>query len=184
MFQLPDIFPPELVIVLVFIILPTIGFFLKYRLKLPLNSVEFKFISIYLFSIGLMIILVIVSLVFFEADFLISFICMLIAIVLIIVSLLYTLRVIRQQADSLQNQQSMLKNIITNAESVAINVAGMASELASSASEVNSSAEEINVITQNGQETSQSLMQLLNQTNQIAGLVKTASSEMSSLLKT
>ncbi|MBN1801518.1 MAG: hypothetical protein JW891_08435 [Candidatus Lokiarchaeota archaeon] len=168
----------EFALSLVFIVFTVIPIIIKYYYKIDARSTEFKVLVMFVVSVVVLLVLVIITTMGFDADFIVVFCLVPPAVIVIIYTLIYILKKIRSQEDSLKSQQSALQNIIKSAESVALNVAGMASELASSASEVNSSAEEINMITQNGQETSQYLMNLLNQINEMAGLVRTVSSEM------
>ncbi|MFX1237490.1 MAG: methyl-accepting chemotaxis protein, partial [Promethearchaeota archaeon] len=170
--------PPEMMLMLiavVFTIMP-IGFKLRYRIVS--NSVEFRVLTFYVIGVAAILILAVLVITVFDSSILLIFCLVPPAIIFLIYSLRYCLKVIRHQEISLKQQQSALQKIIKSAESVALNVAGMASELASSATEVNATAEEINLITKKGQSLSEKLMGLLQQISEMAKLIKKLSEEM------
>ena len=116
---------------------------LKFWQKIDIKSVEFKVLIFYV--IGVVSIEVITQIImgFFDSELLYTLVMVPPVVILVLWSLIYSLRIIRGQAYTLKNQRGHLEKIINNSESIALNVSNIATELSSSASEVNAASEQI-----------------------------------------
>jgi len=137
----------ELYIILVILSFTFIILLLTYRYKISTKSVEFKVVVLYCLGVATLLVITVFAILVFDADLLITFIMVPPAIIFLIYSLIYILKVIRRQETTLKGQRGRLEKIITNSESVALSVANMATELSASASEVNASSEQISQTT-------------------------------------
>lgn len=118
-----------------------------YKYKINRRSVEFKILVLNLGNLTLLTMVSILLVTVFDYDLLLLFCSAPVDLSFSLYSLIYMIRFIRGQEQSLKAQQATLKAIIDNAESVALSVANMATELSASASEVNASSEEISQTT-------------------------------------
>ncbi|MFX1274293.1 MAG: methyl-accepting chemotaxis protein [Promethearchaeota archaeon] len=139
--------PVEMFIMLIIVGFTLVALVIIYRYKIKIKSVEFKILLYYLVGVGSLSSLAMILVGLLNSDIFFTFITSPVSFIFVVYSLLYILKVIRRQENTLKGQYGRLEKIINNSESVALSVANMATELSASASEVNASSEQISQTT-------------------------------------
>jgi len=164
----------EFLIVLIILVFATLFVVLKFRYKLDLKSVELKVVLFYILGVEGIVLIAVIVMGVFNSELVLIFILVPPVVIGLIYSLIYILKVIR-------NQEASLKSIIKNAESVAINIANIATELSASSSEVNAASEEISMTAQEVAEDSKEIMTSADFIKEIMTIM-TSISEQTNLL--
>ena len=167
-------FPIEMLIVIIPITLVILFLVFKFRFKLSRGSVAFSNIAHVLASLGVMLMIVIVSMGYMNNNFF---------FVLCVMppGTSYMIYVLYRIVKSIQRQENTIKEVIDSSSQASITVANIATELASSAAEVNASAEEISTTTQEVTGFSRTSMKSSNEIEEIMNLI-TNISEQTNLL--
>ncbi len=163
-------FPTELLIIIMPITLVILFILYKFKFKLSRGSVAFNNIAHVLASLGVMLVIVIVSMGYMNNN------------IIFVLSVMppgtaYMLYVLYRIVKSVQQQEKTIQDIIDSSSQTSIAVANIATELASSASEINTSAEEISTTTQQIVEYSRTSMKSSNEIENIMKLITNISDQ-------
>ena len=166
--------PVAFIIVLDIVVFTLLFTVLKIRYKIDIKSAEFKVLTFYIIGVASIVLIVAIVMGLFNSEFVLIFILVPPVVIFLVYSLIFILKVIR-------NQEASLKSIIKNAESVAINIANIATELSASSSEVNAASEEIAMTAQEVAEDSKEIMTSAGSIKEVMTII-TSISEQTNLL--